>query len=285
MGAQEWRNNIRADDRRRRRFTAKPGAQAGSCLAVAEEAQGTDVVEIALSAALGYGKDVVRVPKATAAIDRLHAVKAKPSLSSCASGSLESCVGGNRIDLAGGAMAAIASEDLVTDISGVGAQTPLMHAVVAAEGAATLCQDLELAPPAQGTAVRPCRQVGVANVSAGKCARKKHGLITRIGSGFEVDLDRFDEGHQPSQQLLVNGVVVVSRKDLAIRELHYTAKSVALGTRRKVVANENLGQPRYLPLKCLYLSHGAILLSFIYVGLPAKQKCMDYHARSLTRSA
>ncbi len=94
---------------------------------MAEEAQGADVVEITLSAALGYGKDVVRVPQAAAATDRLHAVKAKPCFSSCASGSLEGGVGGNGIDLAGGTPAAVAGEDLVAEISGVGAQTPLVH--------------------------------------------------------------------------------------------------------------------------------------------------------------
>jgi hypothetical protein len=182
-------------------------------------------------------------------------------------------------------MAAVAGKHLIAKISGVSSQAPLVHAVVAAEGAATPGQDLELAPSAQRTAVRPCRQISVTNVTAGECARKKHGSITRIGSELEVDLDGFDEGHQPSQQLLMNRMVVVSGEDLTIRELHDSAESVALGARRKVVANENLGQPRYLPLKCLYLSHGAIFLSVSDVGLPTKQKCMDYHARSLTCSA
>jgi len=42
--------------------TAKAGAELGAGFAVAEEAEGAEVVEVALAAAFGYGADVVGVP-------------------------------------------------------------------------------------------------------------------------------------------------------------------------------------------------------------------------------
>jgi len=52
------------------------------------------------------------------------------------SGSLEGAVGGDGVDAADGADAAVPGEDPVAEVTGVGAQTPLVDAVVAAEGAA-----------------------------------------------------------------------------------------------------------------------------------------------------
>jgi hypothetical protein len=43
---------------------------------MAEKTEGSDVVEIALAAALGYGKDVIGVPEAAPSGDGLHAIKA-----------------------------------------------------------------------------------------------------------------------------------------------------------------------------------------------------------------
>jgi hypothetical protein len=70
-----------------------------------------------------------------------------------ASGSLECVVGGDGVDLADGADAVIASEDLVTEIAGIGAETPLVNTVVAAEGATAFGDDFELAPTAEGKIV------------------------------------------------------------------------------------------------------------------------------------
>jgi len=47
-----------------------------------------------------------------------------------ASGSFEGVVGGDRVDLADGADAVVAGEDLVAEVSGVGAEAPLVDAVV-----------------------------------------------------------------------------------------------------------------------------------------------------------
>ena len=118
--------------------------------AVAEEAEGAEVREIALASAFGYGADVVGVPEAAAGGDGLHAVEAKAGGAGWASGSLEGVVGGDGVDGADGADASVAGEDLVTEVAGVGAEAPLVDAVVAAEGAAALGEDLELAPAAEG---------------------------------------------------------------------------------------------------------------------------------------
>jgi hypothetical protein len=56
--------------------------------------------------------------------------------------------------VADGAAPAVAGEDLVAEVAGVGAQAPLVDAVVAAEGAAAFGDDLKLAPAAQRKTVR-----------------------------------------------------------------------------------------------------------------------------------
>ena len=69
------------------------------------------------------------------------------------SGPLEGVPGGDGVDMADGADALVAGEDLVAEVAGVGAETPLMDAVVAAEGAAAFGEDLQFAPAAEGQAV------------------------------------------------------------------------------------------------------------------------------------
>ena len=117
--------------------------------AVAEEAEGAEVREIALTSAFGYGADVVGVPEAAAGGDGLHAVEMKAGGAGWASGSFECVVGGDGVDVADGADAAITGEDLVAEIAGVGAKTPLVDAVVAAEGTAAFGEDFEIAPAAE----------------------------------------------------------------------------------------------------------------------------------------
>jgi hypothetical protein len=54
---------------------AKAHTEVGGGFAVAEETEGTEVVEVALAAAFGYGEDVVGVPEAAAGGDGLHSVE------------------------------------------------------------------------------------------------------------------------------------------------------------------------------------------------------------------
>ena len=75
-----------------------------------------------------------------------------------------------------GADAFVAGEDLVAEIAGVGAQTPLVHAVVGAEGAAAFRQNFEFAPAAEGQAVGTLRQGVGLGTTAGKGTGGEHTL-------------------------------------------------------------------------------------------------------------
>jgi hypothetical protein len=125
------------------------GPELGGDIAVAEQAESAEVVEVALAAAFGYGADVVGVPQAAAGGDGLHSIEMQACGAGWATGSLESAVGGDGVDAADGADAAIAGEDLVAEIARVGAETPLVDAVVAAEGTAAFSEDFEIAPAAE----------------------------------------------------------------------------------------------------------------------------------------
>jgi hypothetical protein len=63
-------------------------------------------------------------------------------------GSLECVVGSDGVNAADRADAAVAGKDLVAEVAGVGAETPLVDAVIAAKGAATFGEDFEFAPSA-----------------------------------------------------------------------------------------------------------------------------------------
>ena len=157
-------------------------AELGGGFAVAEEAEGTEVVEVALAAAFGDGTDVVGVPEAEAGCDGFHTVEAEASSASGASGSLEGVIGGNGVDGADGADAAVAGKDLVAEVAGVGAETPLVDAVVAAEGAAAFGQNFEFAPAAEGQSVGAERESLTRGAAAGEGARDDH-AASRIGYG------------------------------------------------------------------------------------------------------
>src|ERR1700733_6751287 len=92
-----------------------------------------------------------------------------------ASGSLECVVGGDCIDLACGADSAVTCEDLVAEVAGVGAETPLVDAVVGAEGAAAFGEDFEIAPSAEGQVVWAERQGCASGVASGKGSGRMHG--------------------------------------------------------------------------------------------------------------
>jgi hypothetical protein len=122
-------------------------------LAMTEQTESANVVEVALTSAFCDGKDVVGIPEAAAASDGLHAVEAQASGAGGTTSASERSVGGDGVDVADGAAAAVAGEDLVAEIAGVGAEAPLVNAIVAAEGAATPGDDLEVTPAAERQAV------------------------------------------------------------------------------------------------------------------------------------
>jgi hypothetical protein len=97
---------------------------------------------------------VVGVPETAAGGDGLHAVEVQTRCSGGAACSFEGVVGGDGVDVADGADAVVAGEDLVAKVAGIGSETPLVDAVVAAEGAATFGEDFEFTPAAERELVR-----------------------------------------------------------------------------------------------------------------------------------
>jgi hypothetical protein len=208
-------------------------AELGGGFAVAEKAERAEIVEVALAAAFGYRSDVVGVPEAAAGCDGLHAVEAEASGANGASGSLEGVVGGDGVDGADGADAAVAGEDLVAEVAGVGAEAPLVNAVVAAEGAAAFGKDFEFAPAAERQAVGTERESLTRGAPTGEGARDDHptsedrvrrqpgkllSLVlfrfqwagpVGLGSDFEVYFQGIDEGNEPGKKLKVDGMVCV----------------------------------------------------------------------------
>jgi len=100
-------------------------------------------------------------------------------------GALECCVHGDGVRLAEGADTAVASEDLVAEVAGVGAKAPLMNAVVAAEGATALGDDLKLTPAAQGKAIRALRQRFASGMASFEGTRHEHGLRILLSGSKE----------------------------------------------------------------------------------------------------
>jgi hypothetical protein len=113
-----------------------------------QKAEGTKVVQVALSSPLGYGKNVVSVPQAAAAGDGLHAVEAKSGGAGWTTSALESRISSDSIDVADGASAPVAAKHLIAEIARIGAKTPLVDAVLAAKSATAFSDDLKLAPAA-----------------------------------------------------------------------------------------------------------------------------------------
>ena len=93
-----------------------------------------------------------------------------------AAGSFEGVVSGDGVDLADSADAAVAGEDLVAEIAGVGAETPLVDAVVGAEGAAAFGDDFEFAPATEREVIGAAREGSARGSAAGEIAGGEHAL-------------------------------------------------------------------------------------------------------------
>jgi hypothetical protein len=142
-----------------RQRDAKPQTQLRGDFAMAGQAKGAEVVEIALAAAFRYGNDVVGVPKRAARVNGLHTPEGEGLGTGLTAAALELGVDGDGLGGAQRADAAVAGEDLVAEIAGIGTQPPLVHAVVGAEGAAAASEDLQLAPAAERATVSSGRQL------------------------------------------------------------------------------------------------------------------------------
>ena len=116
---------------------------------MARQAKGAEVVEVALATAFGDGQDVVGVPKRAPGADGTQPPQREELRSRFAARALQLAERAQGICRAQGAEAFVAGEDLLAEVARVGAEPPLVHAEVGAEGAAAASQDLELAPTAQ----------------------------------------------------------------------------------------------------------------------------------------
>jgi len=141
---------------------------------VTEEAEGAEVIEITLAAAFGYGADVVGIPEAAAGGDRLHSIEAEAGGAGWTPGAFKCVVGGDGVDAAGRADATVAGKNLIAEVAGVGAQTPLVDAVLRAEGAAAFGEDFELAPAAEGQVVGAGGESIAGGATSGEGAGNDH---------------------------------------------------------------------------------------------------------------
>ncbi len=150
---------------------AETAAQVGCNFAVAGEAEGAEIIEVALAAAFGYGEDVVGVPEGTAGGDGFEAPEGEGFNPGLAAGALELGVGGEGVGGTEAAETAVAGKDEVAEVGGVGAETPLVDAVAGAEGAAAGGEDFELAPAAERQAVGAEREMrGLGTTGFGESA-------------------------------------------------------------------------------------------------------------------
>lgn len=140
--------------------------------AMAGDAEGAEIVEIALAASFCDWKNVVSVPQRTAAGNGFHAIEGQSGRARFAAGALERGEDGDGIGLAGGADAAVAGEDLIAKIAGIGTQAPLMHAEVGAEGTPAFSEDLQFAPAAERATVLAAGQQVGADAAAWQSTRE-----------------------------------------------------------------------------------------------------------------
>ena len=98
------------------------------------------------------------------------------------------------------------------------------------------------------------------------------------GSGFEVDLDRVDERHEPGEKLEMDRMSAIGVQCSTVRELHDPGKLVPLGARREVDADIRLQNARNLRLKAADRLLGALLLCVCGAGFPSKKEGVDDHA-------
>jgi hypothetical protein len=162
---------------------SQPGAQDTRSFTMTEQAESTDVVQIALTTAFAHGADMVGVPETPSAGHCLHSVETKSCGPRRSAGAFESGVHGHGINLANGTTSSIAGKDLVAKVTWIGAKTPLMDAIIAAEGAAAFRKDLELAPAAERQAVGAFRKSLSRGATTGQSTGNEHWFL-RTESDF-----------------------------------------------------------------------------------------------------
>lgn len=108
---------------------------------------------------------MVGVPEGAACTDGLQPVQREAGETIGATRALERGVDGDRVGVTQGADASVASENLIAEVARVGAETPLVNAVVGTEGTAAFGEDFEVAPAAEWEIVGAARK-GVVDSTA-----------------------------------------------------------------------------------------------------------------------
>ena len=139
-----------------------------SCIAMAAQAKGADIFEIALASAFDYGNNVIRIPKALARPATQAPVR-KERGAICAARIAEPACFGDSVDITAGAYTAIAMEHLLSKISRLRAQLPLMHTEIRTKGV-TSARNLKRAPATQTAAVGATWNCLAINPAAAHCA-------------------------------------------------------------------------------------------------------------------
>ena len=139
-----------------------------SCFSMTEQAEGADILEIALASSFDDGNNVIRIPEALARPATQAPVSKKRS-AICAARVAEPAHFGKGIDVAAGADTAIAMEHLLAKIGRLGAQLPLVHTELRTEGVAS-ARNLKRAPAAQTAAVGATGNCLAINPAAAHCA-------------------------------------------------------------------------------------------------------------------
>jgi hypothetical protein len=150
-------------------------AQAEGGHAMAAQAEGAQVREVALAAAFDDGRDVIGLPEGAAGVTGQVPV-VEQALAGWAARALQDALRDQRIDTTTFADAAIAFEHLIAEVAGVGAQPPLVHAVVGAEGAAALGH-FGRAPAAEASAGRASGEGAGRGPTSGHGAAGAHGSL------------------------------------------------------------------------------------------------------------
>src|SRR5579875_1583591 len=112
---------------------------------MAGQAQGAEVLQVALAAALGYGQNMVGVPEAATDIDGTKAPHGQAFPADSAAAASQLAVGVNGVGAALRTHAGVTQKHLLTQVAWIGPQPPLVDAILRAEGAPSPVEDLQLA--------------------------------------------------------------------------------------------------------------------------------------------
>ena len=139
---------------------------------MAAQAQGPKILEVALPAAFGHGKNVIGIPKSFTSQPFQAPVREQPEPMR-SPGASQAGVGGAGVYLADCADAVVSEKYLLAEIARVRAEAPFADAPVRAEGEPAF-RHFEGAPAAQRTSIRPLGQAGAIHETAGHGARGAH---------------------------------------------------------------------------------------------------------------